>query len=534
MELGRLIEALSATAAYPVPTERVEVRHTHISVVFLVGDYAYKIKKPARLGFLDFSTMERRRHFCEEEVRLNCRLAPDVYLGVVPVTHSGAALKLEGQGEVAEWAVKMRRLPDESTLESRLQRGTIEVETIEALARKIAAFHARAESGPHIAALGRFDVVAANASQNFGQATLQVGTEVSGSVLESLQSLTEKTLELHRNLIERRAERGVPRDTHGDLRLEHIYYLSDRKPPADIAIIDCVEFNEQLRFADPVADIAFLVMDLKFHGRRDLAEAFTDAYFQASNDEEGRVLVSFYSSYRAAVRGKVEGFKSVLPEIPEAARTAALEKARGYWLMALEELEQPNRKACLVLVGGLPGTGKSTLAADLAARSGFCVIRSDLVRKQLAGVAWKQHDPQAFGRGIYADDWNDRTYAECLRQAERLLFEGKRVVVDASFREEARRRAFLESAARWRVPVVLLLCQADPNAVRERLANRPNDISDANWSIYLRIAESWEEADPVTKPAQRIITTVGSREQTFNQVLAVLRDEGLAEQMTVV
>jgi predicted kinase len=288
-----------------------------------------------------------------------------------------------------------------------------------------------------------------------------------------------------------------------------------------------------LRFADPVADIAFLVMELKFHGRNDLAGALTDAYFRASGDDEGRMLVSFYSSYRAAVRAKVEGLKSTMTEIPEAERAAARARARGYWLMALEELEQPNRKPCLVLVGGLPGTGKSTLAADLAERGGFSVIRSDVVRKQLAGVSGNKQDAQVFERGDYAPDWNDRTYRECLRQAETLLFDGKRVVVDASFREEAKRRAFLEAAARWKVPAVLLLCQADPNVVRERLANRRNDASDANWSIYLRMAESWEEAGPLTKLAQRTITAVGNREHTLEQALAVLRNEGLQAQMAV-
>lgn len=529
MEFAHLIEALSKPAAYPVPAEKVELRHTHISVVFLVGDYVYKIKKPVELGFLDFSTLEKRRHFCEEEVRLNCRLAPDVYLGVVPVNSIGTTIKVEGTGEIVEWAVKMKRLPDKATLEYRLERHDVDVEAVEALARKIAAFHAHAEAGPHIAAYSRFEVVAANARENFEQSALQVGAEVSGDVFARLQALTEEVLHRHRDRIDRRAKRGVARDTHGDLRLEHVYYLSEHKSPADIAIIDCVEFNERLRFADPIADMAFLVMELGFHGRSDLAGAFTDAYFQASGDDEGRMLVSFYSSYRAAVRAKVEGLKVAMAEIPEVQRAAAREKAMGYWLMALEELEQPNRKPCLVLVAGLPGTGKSTLAADLAERGGFSVIRSDVVRKQLAEVSGKSQGSQPFGEGHYAPDWNDRTYAECLRQAEKLLFEGKRVVVDASFREEAPRRAFLEAAVRWKVPAVFLLCQADSNVVRRRLANRRNDASDADWSIHLSIAESWEEASPLTKLAQRTITTADSREQAFEQAHSVLRDLRLLE-----
>src|SRR5438034_1293400 len=179
----------------------------------------------------------------------------------------------------------------------------------------------------------------------------------------------------------------MPRDTHGDLHLDHVYLFPEKKPPADLVIIDGIEFNERFRYSDPVADMAFLVMDLRFHGYHDLAQAFADAYFQAAGDEQGRTLLPFYTAYRAAVRGKVEGFELLEKEIPAAERAAALERARAHWLLALGELEQPAQKPCLVLVGGLPGTGKSTLAQGLAQRAGFQVIRSDVVRKQLAGLA---------------------------------------------------------------------------------------------------------------------------------------------------
>jgi predicted kinase len=324
-------------------------------------------------------------------------------------------------------------------------------------------------------------------------------------------------------LIELRAERGVPRDTHGDLRLGHVYYFPDREPPGDLVVIDCIEFNERFRFADPVADMAFLVMGLTLQGHRELARAFTEAYFRASGDGEGRALVPFYTSYRAAVRGKVEGLKLTRPEIPESDRAAALTKAQGSWLVALHELEEPGRKPCLVLVGGLPGTGKSTLARGLAGRAGFRVIRSDLVRKELAGVAGKQAGPSAFGEGIYAAEWAERTYAECLRRAEGLLFEGERVLVDANFREEAWRRAFLEAATRWGVPGGLLLCQAEPDVVRERLAGRRDDASDADWTVYLKAAETWEDPGPRTRSALQFVSTGGSMEQALSQAVDALR-----------
>jgi predicted kinase len=259
-----------------------------------------------------------------------------------------------------------------------------------------------------------------------------------------------------------------------------------------------------------------------YHGRRDLAETFSQAYFQVSGDDEGRVLLPFYSAYRAVVRGKVEGFELAEKEIPESERVAAVARARAHWLLALGELEEPNRKPCLILVGGLPGTGKSTLARSLAKRANFDVIRSDLVRKELANRSSDIQQLSAFEEGIYAPEWTARTYAECLRRAEQLLFEGKRVLVDASFRQEEQRRRFLETAVRWAVPGIFLHCQAEPEIVQQRLRDRRGDASDADWSIYLQKAQRWEETSLRTRQAEYVITN-GSPENTIAQALTVLR-----------
>jgi aminoglycoside phosphotransferase family enzyme/predicted kinase len=527
MDLIQLIEALSQPAAYPGTVAAVDVRHTHISVVFLAGAHAYKIKKPVALGFLDFSTLARRRHFCAEEVRLNRRLAPAVYREVVPVARAGSGVRVEGTGEVVEWAVKMERLPDEAMLSAHLRRGAVGTAMLEALARRIAAFHAAAEAGPHVAAFGRFEVVAGNARENFAQSAAQVGTTVSREVFERLRLLTEQALDRLRPLIEARAGRGVPRDTHGDLHLEHVYWFPDRPPPADLVIIDCIEFNERFRCADPVADMAFLAMDLACHGRRDLARGFAEAYFQATGDAEGRALLPFYRSYRAVVRAKVEGFELAEQEVPAAERAAALARARAHWLLALGELEEPGRRPGLVLVAGLPGTGKSTLARLLAGRANFRVIRSDVVRKELAGLPVEGEGGSAPDRSIYAPEWSGRTYAECLRRAEQGLYAGERVLVDANFREESRRRLFLEAAVRWGVPGVVLLCRAGPEEVRARLHCRRGDASDADWPVYLEAARQWEEAGPLTAPALREVASGASPEETLSRALVVLRDVGL-------
>ena len=527
MDLRELIDGLSVPSAYPQPGDSVEVHQTHISLVFLTGRVAYKIKKPVDLGFVDYTTLKRRRHFCEDEVRLNRRLAPSVYLGVVPVTRDGSRITMEGKGTAIEWAVKMERLPDSATLSAHLERGDVPPQAIAELARLIAKFHADAEGGARTALGGSFDAVARNARENFDQSANQVAKTLSESTFNRLKSLTEDALADLRELIAARAARGVPRDTHGDLRLDHVYWFPEKRPSDQWMVVDCIEFNERFRHADPIADVAFLAMDLALQGRRDLADGFEESYLHASRDGEGRALLPFYRAYRAAVRAKVQGMKLAASEIPQAEKAAALAKARARWLFALADLEQPSRKPCLVLLGGLPGSGKSTLAHGLAAKAGFSVIRSDVVRKELAGRSGHGDSRSQINEDMYTETWNDRTYQECLRQVEAILFQGSRVLIDASFQNESRRRLFLDAGRRWGVVACLILCQADPDVICKRLERREGDASDADWAVHSEIARRWEELSTHTKAVTREVDTSATKEAAVQGALTVLREFGL-------
>ena len=529
MELQELIEGLSESKAYSEPVDSVELCQTHISLVFLAGRHAYKIKKPVDLGFVDYTTLERRRHFCEEEVRLNRRLAPSVYLGVVPVTFNGTQIKMEGAGDVVEWAVKMERLADSATLGAHLRCGEVDAGSIQELARRLARFHAEAERGTKVALGGSFEVVARNARENFEQSATHVGVTVSKATYERLRALTETALAELRDVITSRASRGVPRDTHGDLRLDHVYWFPEKRAPEDWVVVDCIEFNERFRHADPIAEVAFLAMELAVEGRGDLAGEFVEAYLHATGDEEGRALLPFYRAYRAAVRGKVEGMKLAEAEVPEREKALARAKAQARWLFALTELESPGRKPCLVLVGGLPGSGKSTLARGMGESAGFSVLRSDVVRKELAGERGSEAGQTGVGEDLYTEEWNDRTYRECLRRAGEILFEGGRVLIDATFSSETRRRLFLDVGRRWGVSACLILCRADADLVRERLERRKGDVSDADWAVHGALARRWEELGPETAAVARWIDSGGTEKATVERALGVLRGFGLVQ-----
>ena len=553
-----LILALSAPAAYPeVPGGEIECLQTHISAVFRLRDTVYKVKKPKELLFLDFTSLDKRRHFCHEEVRLNRRLAPGVYEGVVPIRWNDGCVQVGGEPldspaeepaeEVVEYAVRMARLPDERMLGRLLGAGRIGSREMERLGRLMAEFHAAADRRPEISAVASWDMTRRNCLENFEQIEPFVGETIRAPVVERLRTLTVRELELRRALIERRIEENWPCEIHGDLRLEHIYLLlpggadgpvagRSRDPSGvepEIVVIDCIEFNERFRWADPVADIAFLVMELEFSDRFDLAADLADAYFDAAADPEGAQLLPLYATYRDTVRGKVGSLQSGDELVSVTARTAAANQARRHLLCALSRLSPPPERPALIVVQGLPGVGKSTISRVLEEALGFQWIDTDRVRKELAGAT-----PGAgFGgggsgaeylRGIYSPEWTERTYAECRRRAEERLLDGGRVVVEGSFRRDVHRKALAEVAAALGIRLLILDCVTASEDVRHRLAERSPGSSDADWVVHQRMAADWEPATEATLPFVRTLSVAGTREEALDRVRGELTKAGLA------
>lgn len=492
-------------SAYPHAVDRIELIQTHISYVLLAGDYAYKIKKPLDLGFLDYSTLEKRRHFCEEEVRLNRRMCSDTYLGTVPVTQDAAGgYRLGGQGEAVEWAVQMRRLPADRAMPALLARGEVDFDMIRAIAERLAEFHLSAETNDYIASFGSVEAVMVNWRENFEQTAPYIGRTITQEQWEYVKAYVEGFVERERPLFERRVAEGRSRDCHGDLRAEAIVFKD-----GDVCIYDCIEFNDRIRYGDVASDIAFLAMDFDVRGRPDLADDLLGLYLNVTQDSTLPLVLNFYRCYRAYVRGKVDGFQIDQPEVGKRQQAAAGRRAQRYFRLAQAYAAQRTPRA-LVIVSGLSGTGKSFVAYALASRLGAGVISSDVTRKRLAGVLPTEPHIEPWATGIYGPELTERTYAAMLDEAARLLAEGRAVILDATFLKRAHRDAARRLAADRGARFLALELRCREDEVRRRLSQRVGGrwvVSDGRWEIYQRQKETFEPLDEIPPRAHIIVDT---------------------------
>lgn len=490
---SHILDSLKAPAAYPVQTRTVELIQTHISWLFITDTHVFKLKKPVNFVFLDFSTLDLRRFYCHEEVRLNRRLCPDIYEQVIELRKTDNGASFVGDGDVIEYAVMMKRLPADRMLDRLVDCSNISVEDIRIVAREISRFHANAPTSSHISEFGSLKQIQFNWQENFEQTVQFQTSTLPQSVSAIISSYVETFTTTHRSLFAERIKGGYVRDCDGDIHLGNICLMNN------VAyIFDCIEFNERFRYSDTAADIAFLLMDLDFHHRPDLADTALETYISASGDTDCAKLSTFYKVYRAFVRGKVESMQLNDAGITAEARDAAQKRAIRYFRLAQGYSLRSNLPPTLFITCGTMGCGKSTLVGQLSFELGLVTFNSDTVRKQMAGVPPETPVKASFGEGLYSEQISKKTYLHLRQLAGEALSSGQSAVVDAGFGSAAERAECARLAVSHGAKFVILFVQCDPDEQRRRLrerSSRGDSVSDGRVELLDQQTRFFEPPD---------------------------------------
>ncbi len=477
----RLLPFLLNPQSYPHRPRKVQLIQTHSSFVFIASPFVFKVKKPVNFGFLNFSTLERRRHFCEREVALNRRLCPQAYLGVVPISTAGGRFTFGVGDEVVEYAVKMRRLTERHFLSHRVEHGTVTSRDLDRVATTLRQFYLAQHPTGEVESWGRVRRLRISTEENFRQTREFTGHTISRPAFETIRRFTNAFYRRYAALFAARVRGRWIRDCHGDLHLEHIHLT-----PRELHIYDCIEFNDRFRNIDIANDVAFLAMDLDYEGRPDLARHFATRMAAVLHDEGMPRLMDFYKCYRAFVRGKVESLHSVAHATPEAERQASAERARRYFRLALRYAVAGSEPLVLVVMGRI-ASGKSTLARALGAELGWQVFSSDRVRKGLAGFPLFERCSDAARRRLYSHAMTWRTYDRLLAAALKEAQAGCGVILDATFARHEQRAALTARLARHHVAYRFIEAQAGDAALKRRLkarAAKTDEVSDARLEDF--------------------------------------------------
>ncbi|MCL2140749.1 MAG: AAA family ATPase [Dehalococcoidia bacterium] len=509
--LKRLISALSHPQIYPEPTDSVILCQTPISCLFFTDEYVYKIKKPIDLGYLDYTSLEQRRYFCEQELILNRRLCPEIYLGVVAITFNGTTYAFSDSGKPIEYAVKMKRLPEERILYNMLEENTVNFDMMDTLARKVVEFHAHAPTNTQIASYGNIPFLLHNCEENFRQSRQYLGQVLTEEQFGLITDFSNSFIKEHSSLLKKRVAKHHIRNCHGDLHTQHICFSHD------IFIFDCIEFNTRFRYCDTASEIAFLAMDLEHKGRADLSRRFLQQYIAQSGDTDATILFNFYKNYRACVRGKVACFSLDDPLMDSVEKERALETAQSYFDLA----QSYSRKyPLLIIMVGLTGSGKTTLATALAGRTGAIHISSDITRKRLAGIPETEHHYDELDSGLYSAAFNRKTYDTIFAQATETIENGYSVILDAAFlKREERERA--QALAKQKGATILFVeCRLDADLTKKRLQQRLSQktASDGCWEVYLKQLE-WFEPLNHSQAHELVVDTSISLAQNIRQIM---------------
>jgi aminoglycoside phosphotransferase family enzyme/predicted kinase len=510
-----LIQQMLQPGFYPHGvTEPVHLIQTHASFVLLTGDYTYKIKKPVNFGFLDYSTLAKRQHFCTQELLMNQRTAPEIYLEVLPIIQTGDSFQLGSNlpaitsAEIAvEYVLKMREFPQDSLLLSLLERGLLTEQLMADLGREVANFHSTAISNSYIRRFGEVSQIRTAIDNNYLISEKYIGGPQTQTQYQETKDYTDAFFANNPELFNRRIANNKIRECHGDLHLRNIALWQDK-----ILLFDCIEFNEQFRFVDVMYDVAFTVMDLESRGRRDLGNAFLNTYIEQTGDWEGLQLLPLYLSRQAYVRAKVTSLMLDDPAISTAQKAEISQTAAHYYKLAWQYTKP--RRGKLTLMSGLSGSGKSTAARYLARRTGAIHIRSDAVRKHLGGIPLNERG----GEDLYSDEMTAQTYGRLLELGIILADRGWDVILDAKFDRQNLRTDAINQAQSHGLPLQIIYCTAPIEVLRERLQQRRGDIADATAELLSSQQAAFQPFTELEQISVNIVDTAQDLEVQLNLI----------------
>jgi uncharacterized protein len=516
---GRLIQSLADPAVLGVEAaEEVQTLQTHMSWILLAGPHAYKIKKPLDLGFADFSTLGKRRHFCEEELRVNRRLAPGIYLEVVPVCGTPEAPTLGDRGEPIEYAVKMQRFPQEALLDRVLRRGELKDAHIDELVRQVADFHQRVEVDADGRGFGTPEAVRKPVDENFEQFSDEQDPQIT-ALLERLRDWSKEQSRARQQDFAARKRDGFVRECHGDLHLGNIVLWDDA-----VVIFDAIEFNENLRWIDVLNELAFLVMDLEDRGRPDFARRALNRYLEITGDYRGLGVLPYYLTYRALVRAKVCDIRRRQRGVGGQEQRRLTEELGRYVLLA--DIYAGASTPKLIITHGVSGSGKTTATDQLVEMVGAVRIRSDLERKRLFGLDPLARPESDVNPRIYAPEATCQVYARLAELAEAVVRGGFTVIVDATFLERSHREMLARTAVRMNAPFHILDFHAEEQTLRQRVCSRrrtQEDASDADLAVLRQQLRSRQPLSGSEMAAAIRIDTSGPLANQFVRVVQAVR-----------
>lgn len=525
-----LVSQMQQPDFYPhAVSDKIELVQTHASLIFLTGKYAYKIKKNVNFGFLNYSTLAKRKHFIELELDLNSKIAPELYLEVLPISDRHHQLILNDSQQIVEYTLKMRQFPQEDLFSNLLERGLDSDRFVE-LGKIVAQFHQNAKTNDYISSFGTVAQIRTAFDENYQQSRKYIGVVQTREQYEATKAYTDTFLDARRRqalclapdgdlkdtpsnnvgshrfftqteLFQERIKRHKIKQCHGDLHLKNICLWRDR-----IQLFDRIEFNESFRFVDTMYDVAFTVMDLEAKGKPEFANAFLNSYLEHSGDWQGLLVLPLYLCRQAYVRAKVNSLMLDDPQVDDSDKQAAKKAASDYYRQAYEYTQ--DRSGSLILMSGLSGSGKSTVAKTIARNQGAIQIRSDAVRKHLAGIALDESGSDE----IYTPDMTQKTYNRLLELGIMLAEQGYRIILDAKYDRIKLRQSVIARAKEYSLPLKIVYCTAPLAVLRDRLSDRQEDISDATADL---LAQQQANTEPFTTEEQDYVTTVDTSKSNW-------------------